>query len=95
MESKCYNCQKVVVFSEETISRREECPHCEAAMRCCKMCEFYDERSYNECREPSADRITEKEKANFCGFFVLGKGVDRNQARQDQLSAAAALFKKK
>jgi hypothetical protein len=95
IETMCYSCDKKIELIEENISRREECPHCEAALRCCKMCEFYDERSYNECREPAADRITEKEKANFCGFFKIGQGINRNQERENALSAAAALFKKK
>lgn len=59
------------------------------------MCQFYDISCYNECREPTADRITDKEKANFCDFFKLGDGTDSNLEKQKSaLSAADALFKK-
>jgi hypothetical protein len=59
------------------------------------MCQFYDPKAYNECRESSADRVVEKEKANFCDYFKIGSGgSDADKARQDALAKAAALFKK-
>ena len=59
------------------------------------MCQFYDPKAYNECRENSADRIVDKEKANFCDYFKIGSaGNDADKARQDALAKAAALFKK-
>jgi hypothetical protein len=59
------------------------------------MCQFYDTKAYNECREPMADRITEKEKANFCDYFKIGGGEnDAEKKRQELLAKAQALFKK-
>jgi len=59
------------------------------------MCQFYDAKVYNECREPNADRLTEKEKANFCDYYKFGSGgSDADKQRQDALAKAAALFKK-
>lgn len=91
----CYSCQKPLDLAPEAkIGKSEECPYCFASLRCCKMCGFFDPKSYNECREPSAERIVEKEKANFCDFFSLsnssqGGGSDK----EDLLAAAKALFK--
>lgn len=77
------------------ISRSDSCPHCMADIRCCKNCIFYDPKAYNECRESMADRITEKEKANFCDFFKIGSSAnDAEKLKQDQLAKAMALFKK-
>ncbi len=95
MEIQCYKCQKEFEIDETlTIGRSEECPFCGAFIRCCKMCLFYDEQSYNECREPSAQRITEKEKGNFCNHFRIS---DRRQSqgpdKQKIFDAANALFK--
>jgi hypothetical protein len=59
------------------------------------MCSFYDPKVYNECKETNADRITEKEKANFCDYFKFGPGSDEmDKIRQDALAKAASLFKK-
>jgi hypothetical protein len=59
------------------------------------MCQFYDPKAYNECRESSADRVVEKEKANFCDYFKIGSaGSEAEKQRQDAMAKAAALFKK-
>ena len=59
------------------------------------MCQFYDQKAYNECRETSADRVQDKEKANFCDYFKIGSpDTDPDKERKDALAKAAALFKK-
>ncbi len=59
------------------------------------MCRFFDQKAYNQCREPSAERIIDKEKANFCDYFSLGDSVGAEISEKDKfLSAAEALFKK-
>lgn len=66
-----------------------------ADIRVCKMCQFYDPKAYNECRESSADRVQDKEKANFCDYFKIGSpGDNPDKERQDALAKAASLFKK-
>ncbi len=90
----CYKCDHVLDLSEETkIYRQDECDKCSAYIHCCKMCVYYDEHSYNECREPIAQRIVDKEKANFCDNYKLRPGGDPKQKLDNQLSAANALFK--
>lgn len=97
MAYNCYKCGKPLSDTYKVmVSRSDSCPHCMTDIRCCKMCQFYDPKAYNECREPQADRITEKEKANFCDYYKFGPGGlnDAEKARQDALAKAAALFKK-
>lgn len=90
----CYKCEKELsLTSQSKIGREEECPHCYASLRCCKMCGFYDKSAYNECKEPMADRILEKEKANFCDFFKLGGGGGSGESKDNLMDAANALFK--
>lgn len=80
------------------VGRRDTCPHCDRDLRCCKQCKFYDPNAYNECREVSAERIVDKERANFCDYFALrgtkGSGGRSNRAK-DAREALEALFKKK
>lgn len=95
MSCKCYNCQAQLNLSlNKDLSRTEDCPACHRDLRCCMMCVFYDESSYNECKEPTAERVLDKEKANFCDFFKLGNQQSSTIAKQSHLSAANALFKK-
>lgn len=92
----CFNCKKEMEFVD-TISRSDECPQCHTDVRCCKNCQFYDSKVYNECRETQADPVREKDRSNFCGFFTPSTGTAAQQgtAKESVLSAAEALFKKK
>ncbi len=74
--------------------RGDSCPHCRSDARVCKNCVFYDVAAYNECREISADRVVDKEKANFCDFFSPRVGLKKNDKKIDLRSKADALFKK-
>ncbi len=64
----CYNCSSAIQF-EGQISRTLTCQNCSCNVKCCLNCTFYEPNAYNECREPQAERITNKELANFCSFF--------------------------
>ncbi len=93
-ELLCYNCKKSTGLDlKQVIGRHEECPHCYANMHSCKMCTYYDQSSYNECKEPTANRIIEKEKANFCDHFLITGSKDSNVNANDLLQAASSLFK--
>lgn len=91
----CSHCNKELdLKAGDNVPRSERCDYCGFDLRVCKMCEFYDKSAYNECREPSADRIVEKEKANFCDYFKLSGGAGANDSKSAALAAAEALFKK-
>ena len=91
----CYKCKtEIILENTGNISRAEECPECSANIRCCMMCEFYDKNSYNECREPSAERIIDKEKANFCDHYKLNLSAHYETKKADAMAMANALFKK-
>ena len=90
----CYKCNKALELeSGMKVGRQEECPHCYASIHCCKMCFFYDPTAYNECKEPTADRIVDKEKPNFCDFFKIGSGGDGGEGKDKLFNAANSLFK--
>ena len=90
----CYYCKKnIPVLGAFKVARTEDCPYCTRALHCCRMCKFYDARVYNECKESNADRVVDKEKANFCDYFVLQEGR-RDETSVDALKASAdSLFK--
>ena len=91
----CFSCQKELSFSDAKIGFREECPHCRNDVHVCKNCQFYDPKAYNECREPQADVVREKDRANFCEYFTPRQGGEAVQDQAAKLRAAAeALFKK-
>jgi hypothetical protein len=91
----CYHCQKSIpVLGAFKITRTEECPFCSTSLHCCRMCKFYDAKVYNECHESNADRLVDKEKSNFCDYFVLSDGKSAATSKDELSSLADALFKK-
>ncbi len=90
----CYKCQKSIPIFGGVIHRSDDCPYCSVSMRCCKMCKFYDIHSYNECRESIAERLVDKEKANFCDFFSPGNPTNFEDVKANAQKAFDDLFKK-
>lgn len=93
----CHACKKELSLGRE-IGRRDECPHCHADLRCCSNCRFFGRSAPKQCKEPNAELVREKEKANFCDYFSF---ADRPAEESPSLSQQAAsrtalddLFKK-
>lgn len=90
----CHACKKELVLGRE-VGRKDECPHCHADLRCCLSCRFHDRSAPKQCREPNAELVREKAKANYCDFFSFAErnapaGENANTARK----ALDDLFKK-
>jgi rRNA maturation protein Nop10 len=68
---RCHRCHSEILIDGEP-GRREACPTCGADLHCCLNCRFYSPDAYNQCRETQAERVLEKDRSNFCGFFVFG-----------------------
>lgn len=74
MPQDTYVCWKCGAAQPELLlplARLAECPSCRAQLHVCRMCRYYDPRSAQQCREPVADAVTDKERANFCGYFQI------------------------
>lgn len=91
----CYRCGGELKLPEGNVGRSETCPKCGFDVRVCKNCMYYDLNSYNECREPSAERVVDKEKRNFCDYFSLKQVAKEGTAnsRDDALKKLNDLFK--
>lgn len=89
----CFSCGKEV---PDQVGRGEDCPSCGADLHCCRNCRFYDPAVYNECREPQAERVLEKERSNFCDWFSPGEGAAAVRDKTlDARKKLEELFKKK
>ncbi|HKP87190.1 MAG TPA: hypothetical protein VJZ26_13890 [Blastocatellia bacterium] len=93
----CHACQNEVRI-EAKVSRTDECAKCSADIHCCLNCEQYDPAAHNRCREPQAEWVSDREKANFCDFFTPNKRAASRKpgvsAADDTRSAFDSLFKK-
>ena len=66
----CFKCNKPLSLGSQ-VGFKESCPSCDVDLHCCRNCNFYDINAYNSCKEPQADRVVDKEKANFCDYFRI------------------------
>ena len=90
----CWKCRKETNIEKPV--RGDECPNCHADLHVCKACDFYESGSHNDCRESSADFVSDKERSNFCDYFrVSTKGIagDSGKSKADAAKDAFnALF---
>ena len=65
----CWKCGAALEGEPLPLARLAECKVCHADLHVCRLCVFYDPGVANSCREPIADEVKDKERANFCGYF--------------------------
>lgn len=95
---RCFRCH-AVVEEREFFSRRDECDKCGADLHVCKNCSFYHPGGSNECEEPQAERVVDKERSNYCDFFRFKEERFKEEqgkkaSKEDAKKAWDELFKK-
>ncbi len=88
----CHKCKKEIGL-EGRVGRRDTCPHCATNLHCCLNCKFYDEFAHNQCKEPEAEWVSDREGGNFCEFFVF-RETDASGEREDRAEKAKEKFRK-
>ncbi len=88
----CFSCGKVLEF-DRSIGRTDTCSQCDADLKVCLNCRHHDRAVSEQCREPTAEFVSNKERANFCGAFQpsgdgnhdAGSGLDDAKAKLEAL----------
>ncbi len=91
----CFHCGRTLE-TRERIGFRETCAGCDRPLHACLNCAFYDPGYNHHCRETQAERVVDKDRANFCDYFSPLAG-DRRLAvsASDTQRKLDALFAKK
>lgn len=93
--AQCYSCGKSI-DPQTAIGFRDECASCGADLHVCLNCEFYDPNAADECREPSAERVQEKDRSNFCEYFQPSDRKGRSgESVEEARKRFQSIFKKK
>ena len=99
MEYFCFKCRKETGFAGgRRPGRAEKCAACGADLHVCLNCRHYDQSAYNQCREPQAERVLDKDRGNFCDYFDFAQGKragsgGSTNTKQDALKKLDDLFK--
>jgi predicted RNA-binding Zn-ribbon protein involved in translation (DUF1610 family) len=91
----CWQCGSPL--TQLDFGRESYCPRCGKPTHVCRNCRLFAANRHNGCLEPIAEPVTDKTRANFCGYFEpaarpgIGPRAKPNPA--DLLKTAQALFK--
>lgn len=91
----CWRCGAGV--ESERVGVRDVCDGCRSYLHCCRNCELYEPGAHNDCREPDAEMVADKEQANFCDFFHFaagGRGAVSSNEADDARAKLERLFRK-
>lgn len=89
----CWRCGAALTDEPLPLARAAQCRACHADLHVCLLCEFHARGIANECREPIAERVVDKTRANFCGYFKPRSGAWQGRPETAATrSALAALF---
>jgi hypothetical protein len=66
---QCWKCGASLAEVLLPLSRLSKCKACNADLHVCRLCQFFDTTVSNSCREPIAEKVTNKETKNFCGYL--------------------------
>lgn len=91
MTLHCYRCGESLARLGERLSRHDLCPGCSCELHVCRMCSHYDPQVPDQCREDDAERVSDKERANFCDYFSPSAAAFDEDRRQEAESARKKL----
>ncbi|MFQ5417048.1 MAG: hypothetical protein ACE5FL_08405 [Myxococcota bacterium] len=94
---RCFACDIAIEIPPgERIGFRAICDACGADLHVCRSCEQHDPGAQNECREPAAERVGDRERANHCEYFAPSDrgGGEADRAAQAAKAQLDSLFKK-
>ncbi len=70
MRFSCWKCDEVIELPHGSrVLSRDTCPKCDYDLHSCRNCQFYDPSKHNQCAEPQAEWVRDKEAANYCDYF--------------------------
>ena len=85
----CWKCGQSLAALSLPLRRLDVCPGCRSELHVCKLCVDYDRSVAKHCREPTAEEVRDKERANFCDHYKprAGAHVPPNTASVEQARA--------
>jgi hypothetical protein len=98
---QCFACgTRIELPGGARVGFRDECPRCRTDLHVCRNCARHDPGAHNQCREPAAEPVADRERANRCEWFAPaagddpGEGAGRADPRATARAAIDALFRK-
>lgn len=88
----CWRCGAQLKDLPLPLGRRSECPACQAELHVCRICRHYDTAKAKHCREPMAEEVKDKTRANFCEWLQPRAGAYSESAPSTARESLNSLF---
>ena len=86
----CYYCSHGLDAAPP--GRLDQCPQCGKYIHVCRMCRYFDPtETSKQCSEDDAEKVQDKQAANFCDYFTLTDQAFEPAAVSADRSARAEL----
>ncbi|GMW01007.1 MAG: hypothetical protein AMXMBFR84_21440 [Candidatus Hydrogenedentota bacterium] len=92
---RCYNCGEPWESVQKQPAPKDFCAKCDAYLRCCRNCRFFDPTVSKQCQIPNVELVTGKEAGNFCDEFDFANSDSApadSQAKDTARTALDSLF---
>jgi hypothetical protein len=66
---RCHVCGRSI-FDFGSMGQTASCPHCDAALHCCRTCKSFDSSARWQCRATIEQAVADKNKANDCSSYA-------------------------
>lgn len=99
MQFHCWKCgASISLPAGARVGTRDTCPRCSADLHSCRNCKFYDPSKNNQCSEPQAEWVRDKEAANYCDYYrpnptLLARGAGSASPVESAKKKFDSLFK--
>jgi ribosomal protein L40E len=67
----CWHCGASLAELTLPLSRFDVCKQCRVELHVCRLCRFHDATVAKQCREPVAEEVRDKQRANICDYFSV------------------------
>ncbi len=93
---ECFFCRGEIEIKTR-VMRKDVCPHCGRDLHCCLQCRFHDTGFHNQCREPKAEMVRDRDRANLCDYFEFqgARGGEETSQKDEAKKRLDDLFRKK
>ncbi len=94
---RCFACNASIELGpDQRIGFRDSCEGCSTDLHACRNCAHHEPSAYNECRESSAERVSDRGRGNRCEYFTPGtqRGGGLAAKQSTAKSQLDSLFKK-
>jgi len=92
----CFKCGTPYQVKDR-LARNAVCLKCNADLHCCYNCRHHNPHAHNACNENQAEWVRDKDRSNYCDYFVPQRGVNsgsQNSLKDDARARFDSLFKR-